>query len=66
MTKIPMAFPDGRCYCGCEGETGMRSRFVRGHDRKAMEKILTHLYPGLDTAQIIVKLGLKGRAARKR
>jgi len=31
-----------------------------------MEKILTHLYPGLDTAQIIVKLGLKGRAARKR
>src|SRR5258708_3753021 len=62
MTKITMAFPNGRCYCGCGGETGMRTRFLRGHDRKAMEKILHHLYPGLDTAQIMVKLGLIAKA----
>jgi hypothetical protein len=61
MTKIPMAFPDGRCYCGCGEETGPRSRFLVGHDRKAMEKIMRHLYPDLDTAQIMVKLGLKTR-----
>jgi hypothetical protein len=65
MVKMTLAFPDGRCYCGCGGETGARSLFVRGHDRLAMQKILAHDYPGLTTAQIMVKLGLKSRAGRK-
>ena len=64
MKQLPVAYPNGKCYCGCGGTTGPKSLWLRGHDRTAMQAILAHHYPGLDTAQIMLVLAEKKSAGR--
>jgi len=59
LAKVPPAYPNGTCYCGCGERTAPKSLWIRGHDRTAMQKILAHHYPGLDTAQIMTVLAKK-------
>jgi hypothetical protein len=44
-TKPPIAYPVGKCYCGCGSELNdPRGFFVSGHDKRAEAKVIKERY----------------------
>jgi hypothetical protein len=44
-TKLPTAYPVGRCYCGCGTElSDPRGFFVSGHDKRAEARVIRERY----------------------
>ena len=47
MASIQRLLPTGQCWCGCQGETGIGSFFLPGHDKVAESAVISVEYGGV-------------------
>jgi hypothetical protein len=57
--------PTGYCWCGCEGETGLGSFFLSGHDKVAESAVILLEYGGVPEFLQRHGFGPGGRNARR-
>ena len=47
MASTQRLLPTGQCWCGCQGETGIGSFFLPGHDKVAESAVISVEYGGV-------------------
>ena len=47
--------PTGVCWCGCGSEVPLGKFFMPGHDRRAVQRVITEVFG--DTPQFLTKQG---------